>query len=286
MPSMSKRLAAGEPERRSRVCPGRNCSGSTPMPTRLVRWMRSKLSAITARTPSSSVPLAAQSRDDAGAVLLAGDHDQRHALLLVPHRRVVDRQSARRTGRCTVDAALDAGHQQVPQADVGERAAHHHLVVAAPRAVGVEVLRAGRRARSRYLPAGLSALIEPGGRDVIGGDRVAEQRQHARAARCRAAAAGVARHAVEERRRLDVGRRVVPRVADRRSAPAGRASARRRRRRWRTRRGTARASPASSAACDLLGRRPDVAQVDRLAVRSGAERLALPDRCRSVPASA
>jgi hypothetical protein len=29
---------------------------------RLERWMRSKLSAITARTPSSDVPLAAQSR--------------------------------------------------------------------------------------------------------------------------------------------------------------------------------------------------------------------------------
>ena len=31
-------------------------------------------------TPSSSVPLAAQSRELAGAVLLAGDDDQRHAL--------------------------------------------------------------------------------------------------------------------------------------------------------------------------------------------------------------
>jgi hypothetical protein len=29
-----------------------------------LRWMRSKLSAMTARTPSSMVPLAAQSRDD------------------------------------------------------------------------------------------------------------------------------------------------------------------------------------------------------------------------------
>ena len=40
-----------------------NCSGSTPMPTRFERWMRSKLSAITARTPSRIVPLAAQSRE-------------------------------------------------------------------------------------------------------------------------------------------------------------------------------------------------------------------------------
>ena len=34
------------------------------MPIRLDRWMRSKDSAMTARTPSSAVPLAAQSRDD------------------------------------------------------------------------------------------------------------------------------------------------------------------------------------------------------------------------------
>jgi hypothetical protein len=34
------------------------------MPTRFERWMRSKLSAMTARTPSRLVPLAAQSRDE------------------------------------------------------------------------------------------------------------------------------------------------------------------------------------------------------------------------------
>ena len=47
-----------------RVMPSLKVSGSTPMPTRFERWMRSKLSAITALTPSSSVPLAAQSRDE------------------------------------------------------------------------------------------------------------------------------------------------------------------------------------------------------------------------------
>ena len=34
------------------------------MPTRLARWMRSKLRAITALMPSNCVPLAAQSRDE------------------------------------------------------------------------------------------------------------------------------------------------------------------------------------------------------------------------------
>ena len=46
------------------VSPRLNCSGSTPMFTRLLRWIRSNDSAITALTPSSYVPLAAQSRDD------------------------------------------------------------------------------------------------------------------------------------------------------------------------------------------------------------------------------
>ena len=43
----------------------------------------------------------------------------------------------------------------VAQPDVGERAAHHHLVVAAARAVGVEVARLDA-VLMRYLPAGLS----------------------------------------------------------------------------------------------------------------------------------
>ena len=44
--------------------PGTYCSGSTPIPMRFERWMRSNVSARTARTPSSAVPLAAQSRED------------------------------------------------------------------------------------------------------------------------------------------------------------------------------------------------------------------------------
>ena len=69
--------------------------------------MRSKLFAITALTPSSCVPLAAQSRDDAGAVFLAAEDDRRRALRDVFHRRVVDRHLlARRLEQR--DAAFDA----------------------------------------------------------------------------------------------------------------------------------------------------------------------------------
>jgi hypothetical protein len=48
----------------SAFSPSGYCSGRTPMPMRFDRWMRSYDSAITTFTPSSAVPLAAQSRDE------------------------------------------------------------------------------------------------------------------------------------------------------------------------------------------------------------------------------
>jgi hypothetical protein len=63
------------------------------------------------------------------------------------------------------DAAFDARRRPshlVLDADVGEGAAHHHLVVAAPRAVGVEVGRA-HLMLAQILPAGEVSLIEPAG---------------------------------------------------------------------------------------------------------------------------
>ena len=72
-------------------------------------------------------------------VLLAAEHDQRDVLLRVVLRGVVDERLLTVFGEV---AGVTAGHvveQLVAQADVGERAADHHLVVAAPRAVGVVV---------------------------------------------------------------------------------------------------------------------------------------------------
>ena len=66
-------------------------------------------------------------------------------------------------GQMPRDAAFGAGGQQVADADVGERAAGHHAVVAAPRAVAVEVGRLRRPAPADTCPAGLSAAIEPAG---------------------------------------------------------------------------------------------------------------------------
>ena len=78
------------------------------------------------------------------------------------------------------DTPLDARHHLVLDADIGEGAAHHHLVMAAPGAIGVEVefldtavVQIGTGGRRR--------LDVTGGRDVVGGDRVEEEAQNARA---------------------------------------------------------------------------------------------------------
>jgi hypothetical protein len=63
IPSMTKTSSPVRPSD-SRLSPGAYWSGRMPMPTRLLRWMRSKLSAMTARTPRSRGPFAAQSRDE------------------------------------------------------------------------------------------------------------------------------------------------------------------------------------------------------------------------------
>ncbi|CNU29984.1 Uncharacterised protein [Mycobacterium tuberculosis] len=63
IPVMSKTSVPSSPNDDADF-PSGNCSGITPMPIRLDRWIRSNDSAITARTPSSNVPLAAQSRDE------------------------------------------------------------------------------------------------------------------------------------------------------------------------------------------------------------------------------
>ncbi len=131
------------------LSPSRNCSGSTPMPIRFERWMRSKLSAITARTPSSFVPLAAQSREEPVPYSLPASTTRSMPCLDVAHGGVVDRQLLVRAigevvGVAALRQRLQPGHvaaEQVAQADVRERAAHHHLVVAAAGAVRVEVAR-------------------------------------------------------------------------------------------------------------------------------------------------
>ena len=113
-----------------------------------------------------------------GAVLLAGDDQERNALGRIAHRRVIE-ELLLAVGQVQRVGAFLALHERVAQSDVAERAAHHDLVVAAPSAVRVELERpdavrlqpgAGRRPR----------CDRSGRRDVVGRHRVAEHGQDAR----------------------------------------------------------------------------------------------------------
>ena len=94
---------------------------------------------MTALTPEQRRALGRPVARRAGAVLLAGQHDQRDAGGEVVLARPRRSSSPRRSGEVAGEAALGARRELVAQPDVGERAADHHLVVAAARAVGVEV---------------------------------------------------------------------------------------------------------------------------------------------------
>jgi hypothetical protein len=132
---------------------------------------------MTALTPSSGAlgrPVARGPR----AVLLAGEDDERDAGLLVGLGRVVDRRLLATGEEVAGEATLDAVEQEVLQADVGEGAADHHLVVAATRAVGVEVL-AVDAVLGQVLAGRAVGLDRTGRADVVGRHRVAELGQHA-----------------------------------------------------------------------------------------------------------
>src|SRR5205823_3289604 len=80
-----------------------------------------------------------------GAVFLASDAHERDLLTLVLYRGVED--SLHLTDRVQNPVcwqlqgpiAFVIGHELVPKPDVAEGAAHHHLVIATPRAVRVEL---------------------------------------------------------------------------------------------------------------------------------------------------
>ncbi|MDX6694663.1 MAG: hypothetical protein QOF02_2266 [Blastocatellia bacterium] len=74
----------------------------------------------------------------ARAVFVARKDDERNVRRLIMNRSVVDAHLLV-DGLQASHAAFDAGNHQIPDADVGERAAHHHMMIAAPRAVGFEI---------------------------------------------------------------------------------------------------------------------------------------------------
>src|SRR4030095_12880916 len=74
----------------------------------------------------------------AGAVFFAGDDDQRNAFLLILHGCVVNRHLLL-IRQMYGHSALGSRRQKILEPDVGEGATHHDFMVAAPRAVLVEV---------------------------------------------------------------------------------------------------------------------------------------------------
>ena len=209
----------------------------------------------------------------AGAVFLASQHHGRNALLQVRLGRVVDRGL---TAVIQRETALDRAavrirrQHQVLDPHIGEGAADHDVVVAAPAAVAVEI--ALLHAVLDQIAAGRGAVLERTGRaDMVGGHRVAEQQQRFGAAN------GTDRimlhaEAIEERRPGDIGRlRPVVDLAGRgrngipQIVVAGEVAVLlaedRRVHRDRHQPG------------DFIRVRPDIAQIDRMAVVADAERL-------------
>src|SRR5262249_38699308 len=107
----------------------------------------------------------------AGAIFLAGEDHERRAARLIFHGRVVDRHLLAGRAINRVAAFLAAQHL-VLDADIGEGAAHHDLVIAAARAIGVEI--AAVDAVADQIAAGGARLLDRAGRaDVIGRDGIA-----------------------------------------------------------------------------------------------------------------
>ena len=109
------------------------------------------------------------------------------------------------------EAAFALRHQFVAQADIGEGAADHHLMVGAAADIGAEFLR--RHAMLRQIGAGFGV----GGngaarRNMIGRHIVAQQQQNARAQdrRVRPLLAVQERRAAQEHAVADSRRRQAP----------------------------------------------------------------------------
>ena len=95
------------------------------------------------------MPLAAQSRELPVPYSWPAKITSGTPSALVPHRGVVDRHLLA-VGLVARHAALDARDHEVLDAHVGEGAARHDAVVAAARAVAVEVRRRDARGDCRY----------------------------------------------------------------------------------------------------------------------------------------
>ena len=114
----------------------------------------------------------------AAAVLLAGQNHQRHAALGVLLAGVEDRHLLA-LGQEARNSAFRARSKFVPQPHIGEGAAHHHFMIAAPRAVGIKVPRLDAVRRQIHARRSVG-LDRSGWRDMVGRYRVSQNGQHTR----------------------------------------------------------------------------------------------------------
>ena len=147
----------------------------------------------------------------AAAVFASRDDQQGSAFALIAQRGVVDEHLV--AARLVRRVRPFLVGQRVAQPDVAECAAHHHLVMAAARAVRVELERPDA-VLLEPLTGRAPGRDRPGRGDVVGRDGITQDGEDARALdvvdRC-----GRARDAIEERRPRDVGRVRVPVIAAR-----------------------------------------------------------------------
>ena len=152
--------------------PAANSRGKTPMPMRLLRWMRSKLSASTTRTPSSRVPLAAQSRDEPEPYSFPAITIRGVPPSYVTHGCVINGEYFRALLHSGV-APLNTRGQLVTKPDVGKGPPHHDFVVAAPGTEGVEL--PGLDSMAHQILTGGPVLGNCAGRrNVVGRHRISQ----------------------------------------------------------------------------------------------------------------
>src|SRR5580704_3194383 len=157
----------------------------------------------------------------AGAVFFSGQDDERDAVGLIFLGGVEDRHFLIR-GEVAGVSAFDVD-EFVAKSDVGEGTADHDFVIAAARAVGVEV--GGLNAVFLQIFSGGAIFLDrAGGGDVVGGDAVAEDGEDARVFDVRDGR-GFQAHVIEVGGAADVGGILFPGVGlafgNGKAAPAG-----------------------------------------------------------------
>src|SRR5260370_24917663 len=147
-------------------------------------------------------PLGSPVTGTTGAIFFACDDQQWYSLLLVVHRCFVN-GGLLATGQVDRVVSFLLRQQAIVQANIAKGAAYHHLVVATPRSIGVEVALFDAML-DQELPGGAGSRKVASRGDVVRRHRGVDHHQHPRAADV-PRALWFRRHILEERGFLYVG---------------------------------------------------------------------------------